>query len=542
MWIILVAAVFFIFWFIMWLLEDTAKTLNEITEYFTHRKCPYCESKISKTAKVCKFCQREVVKAVDEEPSETLQNKNKSDEPFLQRDIRITPKVRSVLSWIFGILFAIIGFSAVSKPLTTQSNFIIDIVFGIIFLVMASILLPPISRLFENRFNVQLSKKFKTLVLGICFVLLIVLANSFTEGSNSGSSKTEKLSLINKSSSSKPSMTKVSADIEVVRDVQIVVLDHKEMDYIQKIGGFVIELEEIRTAYDAKVNESYTQLSADYYQLAGADSFYSSHQQEELNRLYEYRHAVRLVEANAYLNKWLVKSYDSLEQMDVPVRFKELHNILLSAIGNYTQATYHKEKELGLRNSAEENAYKQGVSDMAVQYWMGQANSHATKSVFHFNEFEKKFQLALKDYSEVLGKHNFSLYFEKPKSTKEEAKQDGGNNNEEYDDILSSGGKEKSLNEGTIRTPEEIYPQELLDKWKAGDDSKEEDIRQNSRESTNEENTENQSPYESCIKDCKVTSKDDRKDCLPDAEPPCDIWIKNLLKSCYSLCESNYKK
>lgn len=73
-----------------------------------------------------------------------------------------------ILSWIFGILFALIGIGFVFSELIP----------GLAMLVMAAVLLPPVNKLIENRWNFRLSKGIKIIVLTICFITWGVMINT----------------------------------------------------------------------------------------------------------------------------------------------------------------------------------------------------------------------------------------------------------------------------------------------------------------------------------------------------------------------------
>ncbi|EKD44395.1 MAG: protein of unknown function DUF1535 [uncultured bacterium (gcode 4)] len=66
-----------------------------------------------------------------------------------------------ILSWIFGILFALIGIISVfSEPIP-----------GIVMLVMAAILLPPINKLVDEKWKFHLSGGIKTIVIIVGFII-----------------------------------------------------------------------------------------------------------------------------------------------------------------------------------------------------------------------------------------------------------------------------------------------------------------------------------------------------------------------------------
>jgi hypothetical protein len=78
-----------------------------------------------------------------------------------------------VLSWIFGLFFAFIGFVSIfSEPLS-----------GLFMLIVAAVLLPPVTRWVEKERNVHLSKGLKTLIIVSSLIVLSVVmgASDVTE-------------------------------------------------------------------------------------------------------------------------------------------------------------------------------------------------------------------------------------------------------------------------------------------------------------------------------------------------------------------------
>lgn len=69
--------------------------------------------------------------------------------------------IGSILSWIFGVLFALIGIVSVfSDPIP-----------GLIMLIMAAVLLPPVVKLIEQKSNFKLTRGIKAVVLIIGFIV-----------------------------------------------------------------------------------------------------------------------------------------------------------------------------------------------------------------------------------------------------------------------------------------------------------------------------------------------------------------------------------
>jgi len=84
-----------------------------------------------------------------------------------------------VLSWIFGSLFALTGVISIFS----------DPVPGIIILIMAGVLLPPINKLIDEKWNFHLSKGIKVLVIIICLSIF----GSTVDTSNNTNQKEEQL-------------------------------------------------------------------------------------------------------------------------------------------------------------------------------------------------------------------------------------------------------------------------------------------------------------------------------------------------------------
>lgn len=79
---------------------------------------------------------------------------------------QITPSkkisIGFILSWIFGIFFAIVGFSGIvsGEPIP-----------GILMLIMAAVLLPPINKLVDEKWKFHLSGGMKAVVIIIGFII-----------------------------------------------------------------------------------------------------------------------------------------------------------------------------------------------------------------------------------------------------------------------------------------------------------------------------------------------------------------------------------
>ena len=95
-----------------------------------------------------------------------------------------------VLSWIFGALFLLSGVTSIfTKPLI-----------GLMMLVMAAALLPPIVNKFENKFNIKITRNIKTFVLLACFFVIVVIGSIEGEIRQTKQEKIAKESIVPKSS------------------------------------------------------------------------------------------------------------------------------------------------------------------------------------------------------------------------------------------------------------------------------------------------------------------------------------------------------
>lgn len=79
-----------------------------------------------------------------------------------------------ILSWIFGILFSLIGIIFIfSEP-----------ILGIVMLIMATILLPPVNKLIDKKWKFHLSRGMKAVVIIIGFIILVLTANTSEQQNN----------------------------------------------------------------------------------------------------------------------------------------------------------------------------------------------------------------------------------------------------------------------------------------------------------------------------------------------------------------------
>ena len=72
------------------------------------------------------------------------------------------PFLLLILSWTFGILFAVVGIL----------NLSLQLVPGVVCLVIAAVLLPPVNALLESKWDLALSRSSKTgfIVLGLILI------------------------------------------------------------------------------------------------------------------------------------------------------------------------------------------------------------------------------------------------------------------------------------------------------------------------------------------------------------------------------------
>ncbi len=85
-----------------------------------------------------------------------------------------------VLSWIFGIIFALAGLGAF-----TSSSFFA----GFAMLIMGAVLLPPMNKLFKEKMNFELSTGIKIAVIIICFVVVGMTMNTDTTSTTTDNSQ-----------------------------------------------------------------------------------------------------------------------------------------------------------------------------------------------------------------------------------------------------------------------------------------------------------------------------------------------------------------
>jgi hypothetical protein len=107
-----------------------------------------------------------------------------------------------VLSWIFGALFLLSGVTLIfTKPLI-----------GLMMLVMAAALLPPIVNKFENKFNTKITRNIKTFVLLACFFVIAVIGSIEGEIRRTKQEKIEKESIVLKPALKNSHITSTSSN------------------------------------------------------------------------------------------------------------------------------------------------------------------------------------------------------------------------------------------------------------------------------------------------------------------------------------------
>ncbi len=72
-----------------------------------------------------------------------------------------------LLSWLFGVLFALIGFISVSS----------DLIPGLSFLVISALLIPPSFNFIQKTIKIKLTKKIKAIIIIVCLVIFGATTN-----------------------------------------------------------------------------------------------------------------------------------------------------------------------------------------------------------------------------------------------------------------------------------------------------------------------------------------------------------------------------
>ena len=87
-----------------------------------------------------------------------------------------------ISSWIFGTLFALIGIIAFfSEPIP-----------GIVMLIMATVLLPPLNKLIDEKLRIHLSGKVKIIVIIIGFIILVSTVDTTKQQNNQPQEHTQR--------------------------------------------------------------------------------------------------------------------------------------------------------------------------------------------------------------------------------------------------------------------------------------------------------------------------------------------------------------
>jgi len=73
--------------------------------------------------------------------------------------------VFDVLSWVYGVLFALFGFPMMSVSLWA----------GLVFWMLSAALLPPINKIFRDKLNLELSRNIKITVIIIGLILVVCI-------------------------------------------------------------------------------------------------------------------------------------------------------------------------------------------------------------------------------------------------------------------------------------------------------------------------------------------------------------------------------
>jgi hypothetical protein len=96
-------------------------------------------------------------------------------------------KFKGIVSWIFGIIFSLAGFSSLVSG---------KILSSIILFIMAAVLLPAVSKILKERMNFELSKWIKIAVVVIGLVVLIVSSGYSNSNNSDGDLNKEGTSIV----------------------------------------------------------------------------------------------------------------------------------------------------------------------------------------------------------------------------------------------------------------------------------------------------------------------------------------------------------
>jgi hypothetical protein len=145
---------------------DATARYNAAPVTRAERPCPWCAEPILTAAKVCKHCGRdvEVIAAAPEgtgAPEETLRPElAPTDEALLAHSQvaapgRVEQAVLGAVAWVFGVLTAIAGIGVGRS----------DLLSGVLVLLIAAVLLPPVTRVLRQNLNVTLPVRAKAIVI-----------------------------------------------------------------------------------------------------------------------------------------------------------------------------------------------------------------------------------------------------------------------------------------------------------------------------------------------------------------------------------------
>lgn len=168
--------------------------------------------------KVCPKCYQQTMIPIDSPVAQSVLEQKYTFQPG-NKEAKITDDKKAkkhlgwILGWIFGCLLAMIGLGAVFS-----NNYFS----GLLYLLMASLLTPPIVRRLENKLNIDLSGKVKAVILLICFIGAGILAMP---------SKIEQ----QKTTQRKEALRKIDPEIKALIGTKYVY--PKSFDMIEKYGN-----------------------------------------------------------------------------------------------------------------------------------------------------------------------------------------------------------------------------------------------------------------------------------------------------------------
>lgn len=133
-----------------------------------------------------------------------------------------------ILSWTFGILFTLIGITSVFS----------ELIFGIIVLVMAAVLLPPVNKLIDEKWKIHLSGGVKIVVIIVGFIIFGSMndVSDTTKQKNIQSQNQQEQSAL-KTEQQKNEMELAEEQIEVVNSNEEMVEKEKQNEVVEEKQG-----------------------------------------------------------------------------------------------------------------------------------------------------------------------------------------------------------------------------------------------------------------------------------------------------------------